>query len=154
MPAQRDWRRCGKCQAMFFDGYQNKGVCAAGGGHQAGNRIHEFALPHDVPGTSNAQTDWRFCDKCHAMFYAGPNYPTGVCPAGGGHNAAGYNFVLPHDVQVTPQAETAWRYCGTCQVMFYDGSSSKGACPAGGGHSAAGYMFVLPRHTVVIDDAQ
>ena len=40
--------------------------------------------------------DWRYCDKCQAMFFDG--YPTkGVC-AGGAHNAQGFNFMLPHDV--------------------------------------------------------
>jgi uncharacterized paraquat-inducible protein A len=133
MPAQNEWRQCSDCDALFFDGYGNKGTCPAGGGHRAAG-FGDFALPHDEPGTPTAQTDWRFCHKCHAMFYNGPTYPTGVCPASGGHEAAGYNFVLPHDVQETPQSQAAWRYCQKCQVMFYDGSSSKGACPAGAGH--------------------
>ncbi len=39
--------------------------------------------------------DWRYCGKCHGIFYAG--YPdNGRCAAGGGHNAIGYNLVLPH----------------------------------------------------------
>ncbi|WP_415803174.1 LGFP repeat-containing protein [Cytobacillus oceanisediminis] len=79
---------------MFYDGYPDKGKCPAGGGHQAIG--YNFVLPHDVPGTPTAQTDWRYCGKCHAMFYDG--YPDkGKCPAGGGHQAIGYNFVLPHD---------------------------------------------------------
>lgn len=32
---QRDWRFCGKCRCLFYDGYPDKGRCAAGGGHQA-----------------------------------------------------------------------------------------------------------------------
>ena len=43
----------------------------------------------------SVQADWRFCQKCQSMFFDG--YPTkGVCPAGGAHNAQGYNFVLAH----------------------------------------------------------
>lgn len=43
------------------------------------------------------QLDWRYCQKCHAMFFDG--YPTnGICAAGGQHEAAGYNFTLPYDV--------------------------------------------------------
>ena len=43
----------------------------------------------------SVQADWRFCQKCQSMFFDG--YPTkGICPAGGAHNAKGYNFVLPH----------------------------------------------------------
>jgi hypothetical protein len=32
---QADWRFRQKCQSMFFDGYPIKGVCAAGGSHNA-----------------------------------------------------------------------------------------------------------------------
>ncbi|MER5276540.1 hypothetical protein ABT025_12380, partial [Streptomyces sp. NPDC002809] len=47
-------------------------------------------------GAQATQNNWRFCQKCFAMFYWG--YPTdGVCPAGGSHSAQGFNFVLPFD---------------------------------------------------------
>jgi len=33
---QGAWRYCGRCAALFFDGYlDNKGVCPAGGAHAA-----------------------------------------------------------------------------------------------------------------------
>lgn len=143
MATQLDWRFCQKCSTMFYNGYSQKGVCPAGGVHQAAG--YNFDLPHDIPGTPTAQTSWRFCQKCTSMFYDG--YPQkGVCSAGGGHQAAGYKFVLPHDVPGTPTAQTAWRFCQKCSMMFYDGYPQKGVCPAGGGHQAAGYMFVLPHH--------
>lgn len=94
--AQARWRYCGKCWAMYFDGYQFKGRCPAGGGHQREERFrHNFAVPHSVPGTPSAQTEWRFCNKCHAMFYNGYTQK-GRCAAGGEHFAQGYDFVLPH----------------------------------------------------------
>ena len=134
--AQRDWRYCDKCQAMFFDGYPTKGVCA-GGAHNA--QGFNFMLPHDVPGPG--QPDWRYCEKCQTMFYDG--YPTkGVCAAGGIHRAEGFNFALPHDVPGPGQPN--WRYCERCQSMFFDGFPGKGVCPAGGGHRAQGFNFVLP----------
>ncbi len=91
-----------------------------------------------------AQQDaWRFCGKCHAMFYDG--FPDKAkCAAGGGHEAIGYNFVLPHDIPATPTAQDAWRFCGKCHAMFYDGFPDKAKCAAGGGHEAIGYNFVLP----------
>lgn len=89
------------------------------------------------------QDQWRYCTKCHALFFDG--YANkGRCPAGGGHRAQGYNFVLPHDVAETPKAQGAWRYCAKCHEMYFDGYPQKGVCPAGGGHAAAGYVFVLP----------
>jgi hypothetical protein len=127
---------------MFFDGFPDKGSCAAGGPHVA--QGYMFALPHDIPPAPLSQGAWRYCGKCHAMFYDG--FPQkGACPADGGwHAAAGYEFVLPHDVPPTGTAQAAWRFCQKCHAMFYDGFADKGRCDAGGGHSAAGYVFVLP----------
>jgi hypothetical protein len=89
------------------------------------------------------QESWRYCNKCHAMFYDG-YYEKGSCPAKGQHEAAGYNFVLPHEVPGTPTAQSSWRYCSKCYLMFYDGYAQKGACAKGDGHTAAGFNFVLP----------
>jgi cytochrome c5 len=95
MSMQQDWRYCQKCHSMFYDGYPNKGNCAAGGGHDAQGFM--FFLPHDLAETPTAQGAWRYCQKCHSMFYDG--YPNkGNCAAGDGHDAQGFNFVLPHDL--------------------------------------------------------
>lgn len=46
------------------------------------------------------QRDWRFCQKCFSMFFDG--YPDkGRCPAGGTHQAQGFNFVLPFHLDET-----------------------------------------------------
>ncbi|HWU89046.1 MAG TPA: hypothetical protein VN253_17395 [Kofleriaceae bacterium] len=151
--AQNAWRYCGKCHGMFFDGYPDKGRCPDEGprGHVAAG--YDFVLPHDVPGTPNAQNAWRYCDKCHGIFFDG--YPNkGCCAAGGGHEAAGYEFVLPHDVPGTPNAQNAWRYCDKCHGMFFDGYPDKGVCPIGGGHEAIGYEFVLPYDVPPTESAQ
>jgi hypothetical protein len=72
------------------------------------------------------QNDWRYCQKCHAMFFDG--YASkGSCPAGGPHEAAGFNFGLPHDVP-EQESQTAWRFCQKCSLMFYDGYAQKGRC--------------------------
>lgn len=143
-PAQRDWRFCRKCQTMYFDGYPNKGRCAAGGAHEAAG--FNFTLEHDQAERPNAQANWRYCGKCQSMFFDG--YPKkGACAAGGGHAAAGFNFVLPHDVAETPATQKNWRFCRKCQAMYFDGYPGKGRCAAGGAHEAAGFNFVL-RHTL------
>jgi hypothetical protein len=112
--AQAGWRLCNKCQAMFYQGAQGseydqrRGVCAAGGKHEPSG--YDFVIPHDVPETLTAQTDWRFCNKCQAMFYQGGqgseyDQRRGVCAAGGEHEPAGYNFVLPwHEPQILRQS--------------------------------------------------
>lgn len=97
------------------------------------------------------QSQWRFCDKCNSLFYNG--FPTkGSCPAGGGHNAQGYDFDLPHGNQLleTEKAQASWRYCNKCFSMFFDGIPDKGKCVAGGGHNAQGFKFRLP-HDIVAD---
>jgi len=49
--AQNNWRNCWKCQAMYFDGFSDKGRCAAGGSHEGhGNEpgTFNFVLPHPI----------------------------------------------------------------------------------------------------------
>ncbi|MBD2434329.1 hypothetical protein [Fischerella sp. FACHB-380] len=41
---QEEWRFCGKCQVMFYNGYDNTGTCAAGGSHEGAG--YNFVLPH------------------------------------------------------------------------------------------------------------
>jgi hypothetical protein len=50
--------------------------------------------PRPVP--PGNQRDWRFCVKCHAMFFDGYAQLKGLCPGGGGHQSAGLNFSLAH----------------------------------------------------------
>jgi len=138
--SQRSWRFCRKCNVMFFDGYPNKGVCSAGGGHVA--QGYNFDLTYDVPESPTAQGAWRYCHRCHVMFFDG-YADKGACAAGGGHVAAGYVFVLRHDVPPSGLMQPAWRFCNKCHVMFFDGYPSKGRCPRGGGHVAQGYNFAL-----------
>ncbi len=140
---QSAWRYCEKCHAMFFNGYREKGRCPAGEGHQAEG--YGFHLPYgdNLTELPNAQINWRYCDKCHAIFFDGYSNK-GRCAAGGGHNAQGYRFRLPHDIGGDRNNQDAWRYCQNCHVMFFDGYPNKGNCAAGGGHVAQGYMFVLP----------
>jgi hypothetical protein len=91
------------------------------------------------------QPDWRFCNKCNAMFFDG--YPTnkGHCPAGGTHVAQGFRFLMHFDAGKGDggRRQYDWRFCGKCSAMFFDGYPNKGTCPAGGAHSAAGWMFGL-----------
>lgn len=136
-PVQSSWHCCRKCNSLFFDGYVDKGRCAAGGQHEA--ETLDFQLTRDA--ATPGQRDWRHCGKCHVLFFDG-NPDKGRCPSGGGHVAAGYNFVVQHDVAGPEQHD--WRFCSKCGDMFYDGSSFKGRCSAGGGHAASGFNFALP----------
>jgi hypothetical protein len=154
---QPDWRFCGNCRVMFFDGDPaRKGNCAASGPHVSIG--FNFDLPHDVPETPNAQAHWRFCQQCMTMFFNGDPDRKGACPATGGpHVAQGFIFVLPHDIPETPTDQGAWRFCGKCMALFFDGDpANKGVCDADvpHGHAAAGFVFVLPHHDKVHHVAQ
>ena len=97
------------------------------------------------------QSNWRFCMKCNAMFYAG--YQGGVCSAGGTHTAQGILFNLPYGFPASGNAQDNWRFCVKCNVMFFDGYSG-GKCAAGGTHTAQGLMFILPHDVVVASTTQ
>ena len=110
-----------------------------------------FGLVDPVSAQQGAQADWRYCDKCHELFYDGsPN--KGRCAAGGGHLAQGFNFRIGYDSAKSHDPaqprQFDWRFCPKCFSMFWDGDpNNKGNCPAGGGHVAQGLMFGLPHKT-------
>ena len=99
------------------------------------------------------QPNWRFCQKCHVMFFEGAQ-KDGDCPIAGGHVAQGFVFNLAYDFPENPNAQANWRCCGKCDVLFYDGSPDKGKCLAGGGHEAQGYNYTLPHEVVETANAQ
>lgn len=87
---QNSWRFCAKCCAMFWAGDPNNfGTCRASGTHAPAG--YDFFIPHDHAGPGQEQ--WRFCEKCRAMFWNG-EVNKGLCAAGGGHSAQGFNFKL------------------------------------------------------------
>lgn len=84
---QTNWRKCKKCLGAYFGGFPTSGHCPAGGGHSHKNDlIYEMntstTAVNDAP---DNQWNWRWCNQCQGIFYAG-NQSTGYCPAGGGHN--------------------------------------------------------------------
>ena len=87
---------------------------------------------------------WRFCFRCHSMFFDG-RPSKGACPAGGGHVAAGWVFYLPHEHPGPLGGQPDWRFCTRCNAMHWAGDpAQRGRCAAGGGHQAEGYAFFLP----------
>jgi uncharacterized protein with PIN domain len=137
VPGQPDWRFCGKCGGLFWDGDAVfKGVCIRGGAHEAIG--WKFVLPYEptwVPG----QTDWRFCGKCGGLFWNGDPVFKGACPSGGAHEAIGWTFVVPLDQSL---GQIDWRFCGKCGGLFWDGGAHKGLCPGapGGGLQLNGVL--------------
>jgi len=84
---QHEWRFCGKCASLFWEGDRaTTGICPAGDTHVAPPTSWRFVIPV-MPGSQGGQQDWRFCAKCHGLFFDG--YPSkGICagsPGGGIH---------------------------------------------------------------------
>jgi hypothetical protein len=100
------------------------------------------------------QLDWRYCQKCHVLFFDG--YPDkGRCQGSGAHMAQGLNFALPYGGAGASPAQGNWRYCDKCHAMFFDGYQEKGQCPgSGNGHNAQGINFSLPHSTASNGSAQ
>jgi hypothetical protein len=77
---QHEWRRCSRCQIMFFELYPDRGVCPAGGRHIAGGA--RLVLPYGNADSSH-QASWRFCQWCRGLFFDGDPNAHGACIAGG-----------------------------------------------------------------------
>lgn len=63
------------------------------------DHIHEISWTANPGATPGRQTDWRSCNRCQGLFYAG-NVTSSRCPTGGTHtppNQSGSaNYLLPH----------------------------------------------------------
>lgn len=109
--------------------------------------LHRFKFAPDSEGSpeflSNnpnwnsvfAQRNWRWCNKCHGLFFAG-NRTTGACPAVGGHDYGGsgnYAMVAYRDL-LPPSVQSNWSWCGNCQGLFFTGNDRPWPCPHGGDH--------------------
>jgi hypothetical protein len=174
---QPDWRFCGRCHALFWapGGNTAGAVCPIGGEHHFHPDSLTFFLPNDHQGATEAtgQRGWRFCDRCHGLFWAPDASPAGTtCPAGGEHHTpdGGWEFFLPNDQQGAMDAtgQKDWRFCRKCRSLAWfpgGGAGERSACPAGNprnadlvawtddrvvtppsvlGHEVAGWDFVLP----------
>lgn len=139
-PTQANWRRCQKCNMLFFDGYRDKGRCPAGGGHAVFGRF-DYVLVYD-DSTGPGQGDWRFCRKCKSLFFNG-YAAKGGCAAGAAHEAAGFNFFLFHDRRPAGNEVENWRFCNKCFALFYNNAPATSVCPKGDSHVAQGFKFVM-----------
>jgi hypothetical protein len=131
---QRDWRSCSKCQGLFYAGFAAKGVCPAGGQHDASKSFAYVLQFNDVPKTN--QGSWDACSKCQGLFFGG--FPVkGVCPAGGAHDPSkSFPYSLIHDVPAASGLQVDWRSCKKCQGLFFGPFGGK--CPVEGQHDATG----------------
>ena len=88
--------------------------------------------------TMTAQDNWRWCNKCQVLAFAG--FPSlGACAAGGSHEHSGSgDYVLIQDVPVGGNEQDNWRWCNKCQALAFAGNPSPGPCADGGSHDHSG----------------
>jgi hypothetical protein len=126
---QDAWRCCQRCRGLFYGGFPDQDVCAAGGKHDDANS-NDYMMPFGDAGPG-MQPSWRWCKKCQGIFYAG-NPTSGACPSGDQHDgstSALYNMSLEGPAGL----EKSWRWCAKCEGLFSVGKD-KEACPTGGQH--------------------
>jgi len=98
---QSGWRWCDRCQGLFYGPAVASSRCPAGGTHAAPGQSgsSDYSPFHNVAPNPSRQAEWRWCDKCHGMFF-GPGTANSRCPAGDTHRppeqSHSGNYSLPH----------------------------------------------------------
>ena len=94
---QDNWRWCKKCQALAFAGGSSLGNCPAGGLHDhSGSDDYVLSAKNGVNLPQESQNNWRWCNKCQVLAFAGGATP-GNCASGGQHDHSGSgNYVLDY----------------------------------------------------------
>jgi hypothetical protein len=145
---QFKWQWCNKCQGLAYANGPSVGPCPGGGTHDYTGSANYF-LSYGLSGNDPfLQSNWRWCNKCQGLAYAG-NVSLGSCPAGGSHDHSGsFNYVvgLVAAAAGSPGFQLDWRWCNKCQGLAYAGNESPGPCPGGGDHDHQGsgdYALIL-----------
>jgi len=91
------------------------------------------------------QDQWRWCNRCYALFYAG--FGGGVCAGGAGHDPSGSTaYHAPID-DVPEGAQPGWHWCSRCQSLVY--ADGDGPCFTGDRHDATGSSeYAVPLESV------
>ena len=92
---QRNWRRCSKCQGLWFGPNAAQSTCPEGGSHSSAGSDNYSLVRNAASTPPNHQANWRWCSKCQGLWF-GPNAAQSTCPEGGPHSSAGSgNYRLP-----------------------------------------------------------
>jgi len=136
---QSNWRWCGKCQGLAYAGGRRIGRCPAGGDHDHGGSGNYVLNSNIQPIAGRQQGNWRWCNKCQCLTFAGARRPGG-CPAGGAHDHTGSgDYVLTKNVQrIRGGQQNNWLWCNKCQCLTFAGTERLGRCQNGGSHDHAG----------------
>ncbi len=81
--AQDGWRRCEKCQGIFY-GLSPGGVCPEDHAPHQASEGETYAV--GTGAATGAQPGWRWCQKCQGLWFS-TSPLGGSCPATGPHDA-------------------------------------------------------------------
>lgn len=96
--------------------------------------------PYASNNTVWRQEGWKFCDKCHGLYFGDPitaGPVGGVCPKDGKshHSNKSGNYILSAGAGANGQDN--WCWCIKCQGLYFGGHPNS-KCPAGGAHKEIG----------------
>jgi hypothetical protein len=92
------------------------------------------------------QPEWRWCNKCECLFFAGTPGQRGLCAGGGSHagpevtGSSNYQSIIGLDPSwptARPETQFGWSWCNRCMTMAY-ASNGPGWCPGSGRHDHRG----------------
>jgi hypothetical protein len=151
---QDNWRFCNKCRGLFFGGLPAAGTrggkCPQDGGKHSSSTSGNYQLDLDsgVEAADVYQPGWRYCAKCHVLYFSLSSSPSS-CAGTGQHVNGGNPYFMQHHSPGAPGQElwagngqSGWRYCSKCKALFFGDSPNAGrpggVCPADGTHSGTG----------------
>ena len=140
-----DWRRCKKCQCLFYGPAVSNSNCPAGGTHEKDDS--NYGLMHSMDAVVGWESDWRLCNKCKSLHF-GPGVLNSICPVGETHTVGNWNYSLMYSETSDPTRQRDWRWCVKCQVLYFDPNVVGSKCAAGGPHqkragNSANYSLVI-----------
>lgn len=146
------WRRCNKCDVLFFATDINASHCPQGDTHTVAADSPLFECSTVEPAEGESLGNWARCKKCKGMFFDNMRInPGGRCPVANppgfrrGHAAGRTVYNLAHEFPDNfPQpGQNKWRFCVKCFGLFFEPLSADTPCAAGGNHVARGFIFRL-----------
>jgi M6 family metalloprotease-like protein len=92
LPGQQEWRRCRKCQGLYFSLSESTSICPLDGLTHLQPFLNNQNYSLRTNGVRGALGDWYRCFKCQSFFHQATQtnstfFAAQTCPAGDNHNA-------------------------------------------------------------------
>jgi hypothetical protein len=138
---QTGWAECDGCSSLVFtDGEVVTGWCIL---HQEIGHVctgaNRYKVAFEGEGMKG-QVDWRHCNKCGSLFFAG-NPSKGVCPYDHGthdDSQSGSYELIHTNFPMSLSGRPYWRWCKNCEQLFKPRSNDVTFCSRGGIHVSEG----------------